>query len=417
MIRLLIVDDLASTRENLQKLLSFEDDIEVCGTAGDGRQAIEEAHRLAPDIILMDGNMPVMDGLEAAERLSSELPTSPIIMMSVQGDRDYLRRAMQVGVREFLLKPFGHEELVSAIRRVYQSEQRKGTYLARNAAPAPQGPPSSLPPQGGPPAQLIAVFSGKGGVGKTLVAANLAVALAQETRARVALVDLDLQFGDVGVMLNLDHTRSITDLVDSSGQVDADTMGDFLAVGPEDVRILLAPISPELADLVTTEAIRSILGALRKSFDFVVVDTSSHLAESTLEVIEAAQKVLVVSSLTIPAIKDAKLTLKVLESLSVAPDAVSLVINRTDPYSEFNQESVEKNLLCPVAVQIPHDPEVVGEAITRGAPFVIGRPDAPVSRAIRELVHRLVPNLPKPAETAGGGDKGKKHGRRGIFGR
>ncbi|MFN2568269.1 MAG: response regulator [Candidatus Dormibacteria bacterium] len=416
MIRLLIVDDLASTRDNLQKLLSFEDDIEVCGMAADGRQALDEAHRLSPDIILMDGNMPVMDGIQAAERLSSELPTSPVIIMSVQGDRDYLRRAMQAGAREFLLKPFGHEELVSAIRRVYQSEQRKGTYLARNVAAAPTAAAHQPAPRDGPPAQLIGVFSGKGGVGKTVVAANLAVALAMETRARVALVDLDLQFGDVGVMLNLDHTRSITDLVDSSGQVDTQTLGEFLAAGPEGVRILLAPISPELADLVTTESIRAILTSLRRSFDFVIVDTSSHLAESTLEVIETAQNVLVVSSLTIPAIKDAKLTLKVLESLSVAPSAVCLVINRTDPYSEFNRESVEKNLLCPVAVQIPHDPEVVGESVTRGTPFVLTHPEAPVTQAIRELVHSLVPNLPM-AEVAAGPAAGKRKGRRGLFGR
>lgn len=416
MIRLLIVDDLASTRENLQKLLGFEEDIEVCGSASDGRQAIDEAHRLRPDLVLMDSNMPVLDGIQATERLASELPTSPVILMSVQGDRDYLRRAMQAGAREFLLKPFGHEELVSAIRRVYSAEQRKGTYALRTATAAAPPPPAAAPYRSGP-AEVITVFSGKGGVGKTLIASNLAVALAVETGARVALLDLDLQFGDVGVMLNLDHTRSITDVVDSRGQVDAATLGEFLGSGPEGIRILLAPISPELADLVNLEAVRSILTALRGAHDYVIVDTSTHIADYTLEAIEMAQHVLVISSLTIPAIKDAKLTLKVLESLTVAPNAVALVINRTDPYSEFNQESIEKNLLCPVAVQLPYSPDVVGDCVNRGVPFITAAPDSEISRAMRELVRRLVPNLRPQAAPGKDGDQGKKKGRRGLFGR
>ena len=95
MIRLLIVDDIASTRDNLRKLLGFEEDIEVIGTAGDGKQGLEEAHRLLPDIVLTDVNMPIMDGIQLTERLAQELPASPVIIMSVQGERDYLRRAMQ----------------------------------------------------------------------------------------------------------------------------------------------------------------------------------------------------------------------------------------------------------------------------------------------------------------------------------
>src|SRR5580704_17571766 len=143
MIRILIVDDIPSTRDNLQKLLGFEDDIEVCGSAGDGKEAIDQAHKLRPDIILMDVNMPSMDGIQATEQLAQELPTSPVIIMSVQGERDYLRRAMQAGAREFLIKPFSHDELVAAVRRVYQLEQKKTVAApaqAVAAAPTAVGP-------------------------------------------------------------------------------------------------------------------------------------------------------------------------------------------------------------------------------------------------------------------------------------
>ena len=406
-IRLLIVDDIQSTRDNLRKLLSFEDDIQVVGAAGDGKQGVEEAHRLQPDIVLTDVNMPLMDGIQLTEQLTQDLPGSPVIIMSVQGERDYLRRAMQAGAREFLIKPFSHDELVAAIRRVYALEQKKGTFLAKTAEAQPPVPASGRTG----PGDVFIVYSGKGGVGKSLIAANLAVALAKETDARVGLVDLDLQFGDIGVMLNLDYSRSITDLVDAHEHLDRETLDDMLAVGPKGVRVLLAPISPELADLVTPEHVRSLFTELRKMCDFIVVDASSHLGEITLQVMEIASRILVVTALTIPAIKNARLTLKVLESLNVDPERVMLVVNRSDGYSDFNKEAIEQNLRVPVAAQIPHDPRTVGESLNRGTLFVETQPEAEISRAIRELVSRLVP---QEQAALVGADKKR---RRGLFGR
>jgi pilus assembly protein CpaE len=405
LIRLLIVDDIASTRENLQKLLGFEDDIEVIGTAGDGKQGLEEAIRLQPDIVLTDVNMPVMDGIQLTERLAADHPASPVIIMSVQGERDYLRRAMQAGAREYLIKPFSHDELVAAIRRVHQLEQKKGLLVAR-------GPTEPDAAARSAPGEVIVLFSGKGGVGKTLLATNLAVALATETKARVALVDLDLQFGDVGVMLNLDHSRSITDVVDAGDTLDHDVLNDILGTGPGGIRVLLAPISPELADLITTEHIRTVMTELRKTYDYVVVDTSCHLAEFNLEVIEMAQRLIVITALTIPAIKDAKLSLKMLESLNVDPSNILLVVNRIDSESDFNRESIEQNLNHPVAVQVPHDARIVGDAVMRGAPFVGLHADTEVSRSVRELVALVV-----PGELATAGAGGEKRKKRGLFGR
>jgi pilus assembly protein CpaE len=404
-IRVLIVDDIPSTLENLQKLLSFEDDIEVCGTAGDGRRAIEEARRLNPDIVLMDVNMPQMDGIQATELLAQEVPTSPVIIMSVQGERDYIRRAMQAGAREFLIKPFSGDELIASIRRVHQLEQKKGTYMSRAAASA--SAEGAVPMQRTQRGEVFLVISGKGGVGKSIIASNLAVALAMETGARVALVDLDLQFGDVGVLLNLDHTRSITDLAESAGQMDADFVNDVLASGPEGVKVLLAPISPELADLVTVEHLRPIMEELRRTFDFIVIDTASHLNEINLEAIELSSRVIVLTALNIPAIKDTKLTLKVLDSLSVENERILLTLNRADAHSDFNKEAVEQNLRFPIALQIPHDPRVVSASVNRGAPFVTISPEAEISRAIRELVSRLVPLDPsaQPAVLAGAGER------------
>jgi pilus assembly protein CpaE len=240
------------------------------------------------------------------------------------------------------------------------------------------------------------------------------VGLASETKARVALVDLDLQFGDVGVMLNLDHSRSITDVVEAADSLDGEVLNEILATGPSGIRVLLAPISPELADLVTTEHVRAIMAELRRTFDYVVVDASCHLAEFNLEVIESAQRIVVVTALTIPAIKDAKLSLKVLESLNVDANSILLVVNRGDAQSDFNRESIEQNLRHAVALQIPYDPRVVGEAVTRGRPFLELNPEADISKAVRELVAVLVP---QPGEVLAAAGPTEKRRRRGIFGR
>ena len=403
-IRLLIVDDIASTRENLQKLLSFEEDVEVIGTAGDGKQGLEEAHRLHPDIVLTDVNMPIMDGIQFTERLAAELPSSPVIIMSVQGERDYLRRAMQAGAREYLIKPFSHDELVAAIRRVHQLEQKKG-------ALSPKSPDTEATPRAAAAGHVIALFSGKGGVGKTLLATNLAVAVAQETKSRVALVDLDLQFGDVGVMLNLNHSRSITDIVEAGEGLETEMFNDVLGTGPAGIRVMLAPISPELADLITADHIRVVMAELRKSYDYVVVDTSCHLSEFNLEVIEMAQRILVMTTLTIPAIKDAKLALKVLESLNIDSGSILLIVNQSDGHSDFNRDSIEQNLRHPVSAQLPYDVKIVSESVTRGTPFVALNPDAAISRAVRDLV-----DLVAPQEAAVGTAADKKK-RKGLFSR
>ncbi len=412
-IRVLIVDDIPSTLDNLQKLLSFESDIEVVGTAGNGSEGVALAKKLSPDIVLMDVNMPIIDGIQATETLAAEVPGSPVIIMSVQGERDYLRRAMQSGAREFLIKPFSGDELIASIRRVHQLEQKKEAFIAK-AHPAPAGAPAApdqvtRPRRAGERGELFMFFSGKGGVGKSVLSANLAVSMVNETKAKVALVDLDLQFGDIGVLLNLDHSRGITDLIDHIDQADADYIRDIMVDGPGGIKVLLTPSSPELADLVTVDHIKRIFAELRKIFDFIIVDSSTHLGEINLEVLEQADRVVVVSSLSIPAIKDTKLALKIFDALNVPADKVVLVLNKSDSHSEFNREAVEANLRFPIVAQIPNDAKLVINAINRGHPFVISNPEAEISQRVRELVAKLVP--PDEAEA------GPKKVKRGLFAR
>jgi pilus assembly protein CpaE len=264
-------------------------------------------------------------------------------------------------------------------------EERKGAY----APPKVAGPPEPEPSQGG---QVCVVLSGKGGCGKTFVAINLAVALRVETNAKVCLVDLDLQFGDVGVMLNLDHAKTITELVDGAGALDWEFVDDILADGPMGMRVLLGPFSPEYGDLVRAEHVRAIVDILRREFDYVVVDTGSQLSEATLEAIDSAQQILVVGGLTIPAIKDTRLMLKMLDSLKVDRDHIGVLVNGHDAHAVYDAASIERNLKFPIRVQLPSEPRLVGGSIHRGTPLMVTHPESDISELFKGLARTMGPS-------------------------
>src|SRR6266540_162184 len=241
-IRVLIVDDIPETRDHLTKLLGFEGDIEVVGSAASGAEAIALAAKLVPDVVLMDINMPDMDGITATEQLASRVPSASVVMMSVQGEADYLRRSMLTGTREFLVKPFSSDELTASIRQVYIREQEKLSRMA--AAPVAASANGSGPAADRDPGSIVAVFSPKGGVGRTTVAVNLAVAAATELGKKVVVVDGSFQFGDVGVLLNLNpKNKSIADLIPELEAGEPESLDTFLINHSAGIRVLLAPPS------------------------------------------------------------------------------------------------------------------------------------------------------------------------------
>src|SRR6185437_8577970 len=290
-IRVLIVDDIPETRDHLTKLLGFESDIEVVGAASSGAQALQLASELMPAVVLMDINMPDMDGIAATERLSAEVPDAAVVMMSVQGEADYLRRSMLAGAREFLVKPFSSDELTASIRQVYTREQEKLSRMA--AAPSMNGSSAGggagADDGGGREGTIVAIFSPKGGVGRTTVAVNLAVAAATELGKSVVLMDGSFQFGDVGVLLNLNpKNKSIADLVPELEAGEADSLDTFVINHSAGIRVLLAPPSPEMAELITPSGVRRVIEALRLTHELVVVDCTAFFNDTTLAILDSA---------------------------------------------------------------------------------------------------------------------------------
>ena len=387
-IRVLIVDDIPETRDHLAKLLGFESDIEVVGSAASGAEALTAAVSLLPDVILMDINMPDMDGITATEQLSAEVPTAAVVMMSVQGEADYLRRSMLAGAREFLVKPFSSDELTASIRQVYSRERDKASrMLIANPVPAPARTSS-----GRDPGQVVAVFSPKGGVGRTTVAVNLAVAAATELGKKVVIVDGSFQFGDVGVLLNLNpKNKSIADLVpelEAGGE--PESIDTFVINHSSGVRVLLAPPSPEMAELITPSGVKRVLEVLRESNDLVIVDCSSYFNDTTLAILDASDIILTMLTLEITSIKNMRLFLEVADQLGYDSRKMRLVLNRADSTLGIRVADVEHSIGRKVDHSIVSDGRSVVYALNRGVPFFLSNRETQVSQDILRLATTLI---------------------------
>ncbi len=395
-IRVLIIDDIAETRENLRKLLSFDVDIEVVGVAGSGPEGIELAKQFQPHVVLMDINMPGMDGIAATEATLREVPTTQVVMLSVQGETDYLRRAMLAGARDFLTKPPSGDELMSTIRRVYE--------MGKTRVPVQPAVPAAVGAEGGGvrrAGDVIAVFSPKGGVGCTTIAVNLAVALQQmvDSKQKVGLMDASIQFGDVGVMLNLQANRSMADLVPNIEEMDSDMLNSVLAPHGSGLKVLLSPPHPEAAESLLAgiapdgemggqSALGAILGLMRGEFDIVVVDMWSWVDDVALTIFDSAALIVLVVMPNIPAIKSARLFLEVVDRLNYPMRKIALVVNGVDRRMGIRVEQIEQAMI-PVAAQIPLDEQVVLAAVNHGVPFVMRDRSRPVSQGILQLAEHV----------------------------
>jgi pilus assembly protein CpaE len=391
-IKVLIVDDIPETRDHLSKLLGFEADVEVVGAAAGGLEAIEMATALTPDVVLMDINMPGMDGLTATEQLASAVPTAAVVMMSVQGEADYLRRSMLAGAREFLVKPFSSDELTASIRQVYGREKEKQSRMAPLAVAAAPGATNGE----AEPAAVIAVFSPKGGVGRTTIAVNLAVAAASLGK-KVALVDASFQFGDVGVLLNLNpRNKSIGDLAAELQTGEAESLDTFMITHSSGVRVLLAPPSPEQAELIGPLAVKRVLQRLRQDHELVIVDCPSSFNEPTLAVLDESDLILTVLSLEITSVKNMRLFLEVAEQLGYSHDKIRLVLNRADSTLGIRVADVEHSIGRKVDHTIVSDGRSVVYALNRGVPFFLSNREAQVSQDLLRLAQAVT----GPAPTA-----------------
>lgn len=388
-IRVLIVDDVTETRENIRKLLQFESDVEVAGMARTGKEAIQISLDANPDVILMDINMPDMDGIAATEAIRSRQPAVQVVILSVQNDQNYMRRAMLAGARDFLTKPSVGDELISAIRRAGVIAQSERAKVAAAQPVAPAGGVASAGVSYGARGKVITVYSPKGGVGCTTLAVNLAVVLNNDD-TRVALVDANLQFGNVAIFVNEQGKNSIADLAPRVDELDVEIVEEVMIKhAASGVHILAAPSRPENAEKVTGDQLAKILEFLRQIYAYVIVDTSSYLTDNTLAAIDESDLIVLPTTQDIPSVISSQLFLGLLQTLGTERERVLFVMNRFDKRINITPERVAENLKQEVVAIIPLDEQTVVKAVNQGVPFMPESRSQPAGRGILQLAEKV----------------------------
>jgi pilus assembly protein CpaE len=393
-IKIILVDDIAETRESIKKLLAFEQDFKVIGTAGNGREGVAIAKELKPDIIIMDINMPDMDGLEAAGLITKAVPTAGVIMMSVQDDADYMQKAMLAGARFFLTKPVSMDQLYGTIRSVYaQYEPIRNTFKNLGDLTNIQQESSKKQDQGDRAGHILAVYSPQGGTGTTTIATSLASGLMKEG-IKVLLIDANVEFGDVGTFLNLKSPTTLVDLVENADDLDVEYFDSVVATHNSGMKVLLGPARPGLGMEIRDtrgDVVASIIQKIAGSYDFIVIDMGKSIDAISAPILEISTKIVLVAVQSLTCIKNVKLVLDLFDQSEFAPEKTALVINKASDNPKTaklvpSPERIQAFLKRPVEGLIPLVEEsFILNAIQNGVPVIAS--DRDISKApIKQLL-------------------------------
>jgi pilus assembly protein CpaE len=370
--KVLVVDDDASVQRLLQATLEQEG-YEVV-VAADGAEGLRRATSESPTLVLVDASVPALDGYEVATRIrAAEAGAShvPIIMLNTNRDVQQKVRALRAGADDYLVKPFHPAELIARMKGL----------IARFA------PDESLvgrPPMG----RIHAYYGAKGGVGTTTIAINAAIAL-QGIGRRVCLVDGNLQFGDHRVFLDLGNDkRSIVDLV-SAPAMDADLARSIVQKHDSGIDLLLAPPSPESADLVSAADLAQILDVLAGMYDYVIVDIDKRLEDRNLMVLDVADTIFAVMTADLSCLKNVRLLLETIGHLGYEQSKLKLVLNRSNAFTGINVKSAEGALRRPIEYQIVNEYRGAISALNTGAPFMADKPDSVLGRSVLDFVKQV----------------------------
>ncbi len=368
----------------IERACQAEEDLQFLGAAQDPQELL--THPSSPEVILIHGQVSDEEGLWLIQEVITSLPQAAVIVLVDKEQMDFVQRALLAGARGFLLQPFTDTELRESIRRIHRMEVERMSRLTLQTTEeeAPRG-------------EILVVFSPKGGVGRTTIASNLAVALQQAGRT-VALMDGSLQFGDIPVALNI-HTRTnVTSLVRHVENLDPEMLMETLTPHSSGIRVLLGPSRLEEVGAIYPQAIGAVLSALRQQFDYVVVDTWPFLNDITLTILDMADQILLIVTPELPALREARLFLELIDELGYPASKLLLILNRATGAFGIGAADIEANIRHKIVVDIPSDGRLVTRTLNRGVPLVISDPHSQVARNIARLANLLIDRAKEPAQ-------------------
>jgi len=328
------------------------------------------------------------DSFERIRELRHEDPALIMIVMAESVTANVLRAAMRAGVSDVIEVPLTEEKIEQAISQ-FSSD------VSRLRAGAGTGTGEQRR-EGG---QVVTVMSAKGGSGKTVTATNLAVLLARQPNTTACLVDADLQFGDVCLVLQLEPKFTVVNAAAEMHRLDEELLSSILTPHPSGLKVLAAPLEPAFADDITTPGLLEIVGHLNRMFDYVIIDTASMLDELLLSLLERSDQALMVVDMDLPSVKNAKLALETLRLLKYQTGNIKLVLNRSNSKARLDDREIEGALKSEIQARIPSDGSVAA-SVNEGRPVVESQPKSKVAKGFEEVAELV---LGQPVESPGGG--------------
>lgn len=374
MIKILIADDIEETRSMIKKTLSLgEENIEIVGEASNGEEALKLIPRVNPDVVLMDINMPVLNGLETTEKITSSYPSVIVIIMSVQAENEYFKKAMLYGASEYIIKPFDYNTLIETIKTTTQRHKERQLTLTSNNKTIKN-------------TRIVSFFSSKGGVGKTVLALNTAIALSKEMNKKTLLIDMDLHFGDISIMVNQYNKKTILDAVDDS-QIDSyENITPYLHKYNNNLDILFAPNNPESAEYITKEAIEKIMNTFKNYYDIVIADTGINFNDTTLHILDISETIFIVSTTEITSLKNTKLGFNVMESLGYK-NKIKLIINKFNSSYGITKSEITESFK--EGIFIPDEEKLINISINKGIPLYENYSKSKIGKLIEDICKNL----------------------------
>ncbi len=360
-----------------RKALSADGFMNVLRTVSDRRGVLASVAGLEPDVVVLDAAAAEGDVAAVVREIVTHCPSCTVILTAAEAAPDVLSRAVVAGARGFLLKPYRPEELVTTSRDAFLNARQVRDWVEQGKRTEPVA------------GAIVAVYSPKGGVGTTMIATNLAVALGTRTGEPVGIVDLDLQFGDVGVVLDLKSPNSIVDLATQTGEIDDTLVQDVFVKHPSGVRALLAPENLELAGTLDPERIVKVLGQLREHFAYVVCDTWCSFDELTVAALGAADRVVLVTTPELPALRNLRRAIDELPSLQLDHKGL-IVANRYPGKVGLGMPEMEQALGKKVSLTVPSEGIAVTQAINQGILALDTRARVRISQSFVELADLMV---------------------------
>ena len=379
-VRVLFIGDQGSDQEQIKVALASQADFQLVKTLANLDKMIKEIRAAEPDLIVIAHQVGGQGTLDVIDVIVMQFPEIPLVAIMPDTDPMYAQQVMLAGARAFIAEPFTQVNLLSTLRRVRDLEARR----SKSQTLEPVQVADSVTPL-----RTFTVFSPRGGVGCSTLATNLAIELRAESGESVLLVDGKLFFGHLDVMLNIRARNTIADLVPHANLLDPGLIGDVVVNHASGIDVMLSPNDVQVAQGMRAEDLYNIISGIKKAYGYVIIDAGSALTENTVTMMDAADRILLVTTPDLVSLHDTSRFIQISRTLSYPPEKMIIVLNRANLNGGVKPRDIESALRHEVYAQIPDDGPNVLRSINRGIPLVMQYPRSPATQSIQRLAGTL----------------------------